>query len=174
MTWDVESGRGIRWSARLGSKSHGEPIVADGVVYVGTNNEALLSDVLYLGYPRPRLEGQPYFDLIEEFVTAVQARYPEALIQFEDFLTPNAYALLNKYRDRVLCFNDDIQGTAAVALAGVYSSTRATGVPFKDLTIMFLGAGSAATGIADLMTSAFGRASRTEPSASALSVGPDR
>jgi malate dehydrogenase (oxaloacetate-decarboxylating)(NADP+) len=122
---------------------------------VGTNNEELRRDVLYLGYPRRRLKGKAYFDLIEEFVTAVQSRYPNALIQFEDFLTPNAYALLNKYRDRVLCFNDDIQGTAAVALAGVYSSTRITGVPFKDLRIMFLGAGSAATGIADLMTEAF-------------------
>jgi malate dehydrogenase (oxaloacetate-decarboxylating)(NADP+) len=122
---------------------------------VGTNNEALRDDVLYLGYPRKRLAGKPYFDLVEEFVTAVQSRYPDALIQFEDFLTPNAYALLNKYRQRVLCFNDDIQGTAAVALAGVYSSTRVTKIPFKDLTIMFLGAGSAATGIADLMTTAF-------------------
>ncbi len=122
---------------------------------VGTNNESLLTDPLYLGYPRKRLEGKAYFDLVEEFVTAVQSRYPDALIQFEDFLTPNAYALLNKYRHRVLCFNDDIQGTAAVALAGVYSSTRITGHPFKDLKIMFLGAGSAATGIADLMTAAF-------------------
>ena len=122
---------------------------------VGTNNEELRRDVLYLGYPRRRLEGKAYFDLVEEFVTAVQSRYPDALIQFEDFLTPNAYALLNKYKERVLCFNDDIQGTAAVALAGVYSSTRITGVPFKDLRIMFLGAGSAATGIADLMTAAF-------------------
>ena len=121
---------------------------------VGTNNEALRNDVLYLGYPRRRLEGKAYFDLVEEFVTAAQARYPNVLIQFEDFLTSNAYALLNKYRDRVLCFNDDIQGTAAVALAGVYSSTRLTGVPFRDLRIMFLGAGSAATGIADLMTMA--------------------
>jgi len=121
----------------------------------GTNNEELRNDVLYLGYPHARLEGQAYFDLVDEFVTAVQSRYPDALIQFEDFLTPNAYALLNKYRSRVLCFNDDIQGTAAVALAGVYSSTRITGVPFRDLRIMFLGAGSAATGIADLMTSAF-------------------
>jgi malate dehydrogenase (oxaloacetate-decarboxylating)(NADP+) len=85
----------------------------------------------------------------------VQSRYPNALIQFEDFLTPNAYALLNKYRQRVLCFNDDIQGTAAVILAGVYSSTRITGLPFRYLKIMFLGAGSAATGIADLMTTAF-------------------
>ena len=122
---------------------------------VGTNNEALRTDALYLGYPRKRLEGKAYFDLVEEFVTAVQSRYPDALIQFEDFLTPNAYALLKKYRNRVLCFNDDIQGTAAVALAGVYSSTRITGVQFRDLKIMFLGAGSAATGIADLMTSAF-------------------
>jgi malate dehydrogenase (oxaloacetate-decarboxylating)(NADP+) len=122
---------------------------------VGTNNEELRNDVLYLGYPRRRLEGKAYFDLVDEFVTAVQSRYPDALIQFEDFLTPNAYALLNRYRNRVLCFNDDIQGTAAVAVAGVYSSTRITGVPFRDLRIMFLGAGSAATGIADLMTSAF-------------------
>jgi malate dehydrogenase (oxaloacetate-decarboxylating)(NADP+) len=122
---------------------------------VGTNNQALRTDPLYFGYPRKRLEGKAYFDLVDEFVTAVQARYPHALIQFEDFLTPNAYALLNKYRSRVLCFNDDIQGTAAVALAGVYASTRITGVRFSDLRIMFLGAGSAATGIADLMTTAF-------------------
>jgi malate dehydrogenase (oxaloacetate-decarboxylating)(NADP+) len=122
---------------------------------VGTNNEELLSDPLYLGYPHRRLKGKAYFDLVDEFVTAVQSRYPDALIQFEDFLTPNAYALVEKYRDRVLCFNDDIQGTAAVALAGVYASTRITGVPFRDLRIMFLGAGSAATGIADLMTAAF-------------------
>ncbi len=115
----------------------------------------MLKDELYLGYPRRRLQGKPYFDIVDEFVTAVQSRYPDALIQFEDFLTPNAYALLNKYRDRVLCFNDDIQGTAAVSLAGVYSSTRITGVRFRDLRIMFLGAGSAATGIADLMTAAF-------------------
>ena len=112
---------------------------------VGTNNENLLSDVLYLGYPRRRLEGKAYFNLVEEFITAVQSRYPDALIQFEDFLTPNAYTLLQKYRDRVLCFNDDIQGTAAVALAGVYASTRITGVSFRDLRIMFLGAGSAAS-----------------------------
>lgn len=127
------------------------PVMLD----VGTNNDALLNDVLYLGYPRKRLQGRRYFELVEEFVTAVQSRYPDALIQFEDFLTPNAYALLQTYKDRVLCFNDDIQGTAAVALAGVYASTRLTGRRFRDLTIMFLGAGSAATGIADLMTTAF-------------------
>jgi len=127
------------------------PVMLD----VGTNNASLLEDPQYLGYPHKRVEGKRYFDLVEEFVRAVQKKYPRALIQFEDFLTPNAYALLNKYRDRVLCFNDDIQGTAAVALAGVYASTRLTKRAFADLRIMFLGAGSAATGIADLMVSAF-------------------
>jgi malate dehydrogenase (oxaloacetate-decarboxylating)(NADP+) len=122
---------------------------------VGTNNREMLDDVLYLGYPRKRITGKRYFDLVEEFVVAVQKKYPNALIQFEDFLTPNAYALLNKYRDKVLCFNDDIQGTAAVALAGVYASTRVTKKKFSELRIMFLGAGSAATGIADLMVAAF-------------------
>jgi malate dehydrogenase (oxaloacetate-decarboxylating)(NADP+) len=122
---------------------------------VGTNNEELRNDLQYLGYPRRRVTGKAYFDLVDEFVEAVQSRYPDALIQFEDFLTPNAYALLAKYRNRVLCFNDDIQGTAAVALAGTYASTRLTGVRLRDLKIMFLGAGSAATGIADLMTAAF-------------------
>jgi malate dehydrogenase (oxaloacetate-decarboxylating)(NADP+) len=129
---------------------HCLPVVID----VGTNNTALREDPLYLGYPRERVQGKAYFDLVEEFVQAVQKKYPKALIQFEDFLTPNAYALLRKYRERVLCFNDDIQGTAAVALAGVYASTRITGRKFADLRIMFLGAGSAATGIADLMVSA--------------------
>jgi malate dehydrogenase (oxaloacetate-decarboxylating)(NADP+) len=125
------------------------PVMLD----VGTNNQELLEDPFYIGYPKKRLEGKEYFDLVEEFVLAVQKKYPKALIQFEDFLTPNAYELLHKYRNRVLCFNDDIQGTAAVALAGVYSSSRITKIPFSELRIMFLGAGSAATGIADLIVS---------------------
>jgi malate dehydrogenase (oxaloacetate-decarboxylating)(NADP+) len=129
---------------------HCLPVMLD----VGTTNEELLSDVLYLGYPRKRVKGKAYLALVDEFIRAVQKRYPDALIQFEDFLTPNAYALLNAYRDRVLCFNDDIQGTAAVALAGVYASTRLTKRKLAGLRIMFLGAGSAATGIADLMASA--------------------
>ncbi len=121
---------------------------------VGTDNEALREDNLYLGVPSPRIRGEEYFNLVEEFVQAVQDAYPKALIQFEDFLTPNAYELLNRYRDRALCFNDDIQGTAAVALAGVYAANRITGDAFAGQRIMFLGAGSAATGIADLMTQA--------------------
>jgi malate dehydrogenase (oxaloacetate-decarboxylating)(NADP+) len=129
---------------------HCLPVLID----VGTNNTALLDEPFYIGYPGRRVSGSAYFALVDEFVRAVQKKYPKALIQFEDFLTPDAYALLNTYRNRVLCFNDDIQGTAAVALAGVYASTRVIGVPFRDLRIMFLGAGSAATGIADLMVSA--------------------
>ena len=127
------------------------PVMMD----IGTNNEEIRNDILYLGYPKKRLEGEAYLEMIDEFVMAIQDKYPKALIQFEDFLTPNAYALMNKYKERVLCFNDDIQGTAAVALAGVYASTRITKNKFSDLKIMFLGAGSAATGIADLMVSAF-------------------
>ena len=130
---------------------HCLPVLID----VGTNNKELLADPLYLGYPHQRVDADTYFALVDEFVHAVQDKYPGALIQFEDFLTPNAYALLRKYQEEVLCFNDDIQGTAAVALAGVYASSRITGRAFKDLRIMFLGAGSAATGIADLMVSAY-------------------
>lgn len=127
------------------------PVMLD----VGTNNEELRKDPLYLGIDSERTSGAKYDELVEEFVVAVQEKYPHALIQFEDFLTPNAYRLLHTYQDRVLCFNDDIQGTAAVALAGVYASTQISGLDFAELTIMFLGAGSAATGIADLMVHAF-------------------
>jgi len=126
------------------------PVMLD----VGTNNEELLADPLYLGYPEKRISGEQYDGLVEEFVAAVFDRYPNALLQFEDFLTPNAYRLLDTYRDRILCFNDDIQGTAAVTLAGVYASSRITGHDFNDLRIMFLGAGSAATGIGDLIYAA--------------------
>lgn len=107
-----------------------------------------------MGWNHERVEGEPYDALVEEFVRAVQDAFPKALIQFEDFLTPNAYRLLQRYRNEVLCFNDDIQGTAAVSLAGVYASTRLNGARFEDMRVMFLGAGSAATGIGDLMTRA--------------------
>lgn len=127
------------------------PVMLD----VGTSNEELRNDPLYLGYPHERVQGETYDALVDEFVQAVQVKFPKALIQFEDFQTPNAYRLLNTYRNEVLCFNDDIQGTAAVALAGVYASTRLSQKKFEDLKIMFLGAGSAATGIADLICAAF-------------------
>jgi malate dehydrogenase (oxaloacetate-decarboxylating)(NADP+) len=123
------------------------PIMLD----VGTNNVEFLHDSFYLGSSENRLTGDAYNDFVDEFIHGVKATFPEALVQFEDFLTPNAYALLNKYRSEILCFNDDIQGTAGVALAGIYASTRISGLKFKDMKIMFLGAGSAATGIADLI-----------------------
>ncbi len=130
------------------------PVLLD----VGTNNEELRNDPLYLGIDQARLTGPEYDELVDEFIQSIQQAYPKALIQFEDFLTPNAYRLLTKYRDQILCFNDDIQGTAAVALAGVYASTRISGLQFSDLRIMFLGAGSAATGIADLIVYALQKA----------------
>ncbi|WP_305907892.1 NAD-dependent malic enzyme [Methylomarinum sp. Ch1-1] len=123
------------------------PVMLD----VGTDNQMLREDPLYLGTRQPRLRGADYLALVDEFVAAVQLRYPRALIQFEDFLTPNAYTLLNRYRNKALCFNDDIQGTAAVALAGVFAACRTTGKAFETLKILFLGAGSAATGIGDLV-----------------------
>jgi len=137
------------------------PVMLD----VGTNNEEFLSDPFYLGLRQRRLSGNAYLDFVDEFITATSQVFPRALIQFEDFLTPNAYSLLNKYRDNTFCFNDDIQGTAGVALAGVYASTRISGYNFRDLRIMFLGAGSAATGIADLMCVALQREGLSEQEA---------
>lgn len=127
------------------------PVMLD----VGTNNIALREDPLYLGFPFPRISGDRYRSLVEEFINAVQVRYPNALIQFEDFLTPHAFEFLERYHHRVRCFNDDIQGTAAVTLAGIYSSCRITGKKFTDLNIMFLGTGSAAGGTAELVVDAF-------------------
>ena len=123
------------------------PVMLD----VGTNNKDMLDDELYLGLHRERLTGDEYFEFVDEFIQATQELFPRVMIQFEDFLTPRAYGLLNKYRNQILCFNDDIQGTAGVALAGIYASTRISGTPFRDLRFMFLGAGSAATGIGDLI-----------------------
>ncbi len=129
------------------------PVMLD----VGTENEELLHDPRYLGILERRLRGQEYDDLVEEFVVSVQKVFPDALIQFEDFANRNALRLLEKYRNRVCCFNDDIQGTAAVALSGVYSAIRIQGTNLVDQTFLFLGAGSAATGIADLLVAAMTR-----------------
>ena len=118
---------------------------------VGTNNTTLREDPLYLGLDQDRVRGEAYDEIVEEFVEAANEVFPGVLIQFEDFVTANAYRLLERYRERVLCFNDDIQGTAATALAGIYAATRISCVPFTEQKILFLGAGSAATGIGDLI-----------------------
>ena len=126
------------------------PITLD----VGTDNAALRADPLYIGNPRPRGRGPDYLALLDEFVAAVDEVFPGVLLQFEDFATDNALGLLARYRERYCVFNDDVQGTAAVALAGLYSAARLSGVPLAQQRLLFLGAGSAATGIADLVVGA--------------------
>jgi malate dehydrogenase (oxaloacetate-decarboxylating)(NADP+) len=137
------------------------PIALD----VGTDNDGLRHDPGYLGLSRRRLRGESYLALLDEFVAAVDQVFPGALIQFEDFATGNALGLLARYRDRVCMFNDDVQGTAAVALAGLYSAARVNGVALQDQRLLFLGAGSAATGIADLTVGAMVRAGLPAPEA---------
>jgi malate dehydrogenase (oxaloacetate-decarboxylating)(NADP+) len=126
------------------------PITLD----VGTNNEGLLADPLYLGLRQRRVTGAEYDEFIEAFVAAVQEVFPRACIQFEDFAFPHAAPILARYRDRVSCFNDDIQGTAGVALAGVLAALRVTGGSLADQRFLFLGGGTAGSGIAGLLAKA--------------------
>lgn len=126
------------------------PITLD----VGTNNEALIKHPLYLGLREPRITGREYDEFIDEFIMAVQDVFPRACIQFEDFALPHAAPILARYRDKVCCFNDDIQGTASVALAGLIAASKIVGGALTDQRFLFLGAGTAATGIAALLAKA--------------------
>jgi malic enzyme len=115
---------------------------------VGTDNERLLNDDMYVGWRQPRLRGDEYYELVDEFVDAVVRRWPKALLQWEDFKKVNAFTLLDRYRDRLLSFNDDIQGTAGVVGAGVLAACRATGTKLVDQRVTLVGAGAAGVGIA--------------------------
>ncbi|MGO9315331.1 MAG: NAD-dependent malic enzyme [Syntrophobacteraceae bacterium] len=121
------------------------PILLD----VGTNNAERLSDHEYLGWRHERITGQAYFDFVDQFVRAVKQELPGTCLQWEDLATPHARPLLQRYRDELLTFNDDIQGTAAVALGAVLSAVKVTGKNLKEQQIVMLGAGSAGIGVAD-------------------------
>ncbi|MDX5627231.1 MULTISPECIES: NAD-dependent malic enzyme [unclassified Brenneria] len=121
------------------------PVVLD----VGTNNPQRLNDPLYMGWRHPRITGDEYYEFVDEFIQAVKRRWPNVLLQFEDFAQKNATPLLNRYRDEICSFNDDIQGTAAVTLGSLIAASRAAGSQLRDQTVVFLGAGSAGCGIAE-------------------------
>ncbi len=140
---------------------HCLPILLD----VGTDNEALLRNPVYVGWQHHRVRGQEYDDFIETFVTAVERRWPHILLQWEDFAGENAIRLLHRYRDRLCTFNDDIQGTAAVTTGTLLAAVHATGVPLREQTIAMFGSGSAGVGIVDLLIAVMQEQGLTEQQA---------
>lgn len=126
------------------------PVVLD----VGTNCEEYLNDPLYLGLRKPRSRGPEYRALVDEFIAEARRRWPNVLIQFEDFGNQNAFKLLADYQEKILCFNDDIQGTASVVVSGLYSAMRIKNEKLTDQMFLFFGAGEAACGIANLIADA--------------------
>ncbi len=137
------------------------PVVLD----VGCNNQSLINDPMYMGWRHERITGEAYYDFVEAFIQAVQVRWPEALIQFEDFAQGNATPLLEQYKDRVCCFNDDIQGTASVTVGTLLAACKAKGEALKDQTFVFAGAGSAGCGIAEQIIVLMCQEGLTEPQA---------
>lgn len=134
---------------------------------VGTNRDDLLADPFYLGVPQKRLTGPAYFEIVDKFVAAVQAKWPKAIIQWEDFAKNVAFDVLERYRDRIPCFNDDIQGTGAVALAGLLSACRLKGEALTDQTVVVAGAGAGGIGVAAAIKSGMIRAGLTPDAAQA-------
>lgn len=126
------------------------PIVLD----VGTNNQERLRDPEYIGWRHERITGQPYLDFVDKFVSCIKRKLPDVLLQWEDFAKPHARPLLDKYRDSLCTFNDDIQGTAAVTLGAIYKALKVTGKKVSDQQVVILGAGSAGTGVADYILQA--------------------
>ncbi|MEJ6552975.1 MULTISPECIES: NAD-dependent malic enzyme [Psychrobacter] len=137
------------------------PILLD----VGTNNQQLLDDPMYMGWRNPRISGDEYNEFVDLFIQAVKRRWPEALLQFEDFAQENATPLLNKYRDQLCCFNDDIQGTAAVSVGTLIAACLNKGQKLSEQKIAFLGAGSAGCGIAEHIVRQMQREGLTEAQA---------
>ena len=137
------------------------PVLLD----VGTNNQGLLHDPLYLGLQQLRVDGEEYYAFVREFIEAAKARWPHVIIQFEDFANRHAFALLDQWKDKTACFNDDIQGTAAVAVAGFYAAARVKVSSLSEEKFLFLGAGEAAGGIADLLVEAMMKEGLTQEQA---------
>lgn len=132
---------------------------------VGTNNEQFLVDKNYIGTQLPRLEGEEYFDMVEEFMQAVSGRWPGVVIQFEDFETTKAVPLLAKYRHKYRCFNDDIQGTGCVTLSGILAAARNAGTDITQMRVMCVGAGSAGLGVCTAIKDGMIQAGLTEEEA---------
>lgn len=150
----ISEGKSLLYTAAAGVPPHQIlPVCLD----VGTNHKALLEDPMYHGLKQKRPRGEEYHSLVAEFVEALQIWRPHVLLQWEDFGNHNAFDILNEYRDKICCFNDDIQGTACITLSGLLSGLRATGKPLNEQTILFYGAGEAGTGIGELIALALER-----------------